>query len=355
MTNVIEGELVNPSEDPKPVSRVIKGIPSNLKPIASLINSNNETTPPPARTGRHVLIYGASKSGKTLAIGRIAKYKTVLLIDLENGSEVLDQLPPELRANIFVVKVFDTPKNTNAIKALVKFVDEKDVTVCHKHGHVDCVHCKFKGPEHNITINLKNFDPDEIVFAVDSVTQLSRSAMSHVFIKRNKETAATLENFTKPEWDDYNAQAQLLDYVFINIQNSPFDWVALTHEQNLAQEDEKEKLSPIGGTKNYARQLPAFFGHVVRLENRGGSHVGYSQTKDAKKFVVGSRSGLDLKKHELAELFNPDFIPSMQETSGISLSNEDTEDTSEDNNSSGTSAPKAKIPASLAHLLAKKK
>ena len=89
----------------------------------------------------------------------------------------------------------------------------------------------------------------------------------------------------------------------------------ITHEQGIMQEDDTEKLTPSGGTKNFARNNAKYFGTVVYYALEGGRHVKYSSTTSKPKAITGSRKDIDVAKEGLIALFKPELVAKKETTS----------------------------------------
>lgn len=251
----------------------------------------------PQKTGQHVCLYGPPKSGKTLLAGMLAQYYNLIWFDLEHGSLTLKQLPIELQRNIELIKVPDDRKNYQAITTMLYVSEGKAVEVCDLHGKMgpcnSCALAKATGRSWDIgslvSIDIESLGP-EWVIVCDSLTQLSHSAMGKAF-RGNQD-----ENNIKPEYVHYTAQGFYLDRFLTAVQNSKANWVCISHEESLVQEDEKEKIVPMTGTRNFSRNTARYFDHVVYTSIENYKYVASSNGVDSLKVLAGSRTGVSLKK-----------------------------------------------------------
>ena len=125
-----------------------------------------------------VLVYGEPKSGKTELAARLAERYKLLYIGLENGHETLFKLPHEWQERIEVVSIPDTKVFPIAIETMLKIINGNQVDICDTHGKVNCALCKKDSlPFTSVHLNAL---PDDTVVIVDSLTQLSNSAMNHL-------------------------------------------------------------------------------------------------------------------------------------------------------------------------------
>lgn len=253
-------------------------------------------------TGHHICIYGPPKSGKTLLAGLLASEFNVVLFDLEHGSLTLKQLPMEYQKNIELIRVPDDRSNYQAITTMLYVTEGKAVKVCDTHGKTGtcsiCAIAKASGNTGNIgtmiDIDIERLGPDTVII-MDSMTQLSHSAMGKAFSGKQSETNI------KPEYSHYTAQGYYLDRVLTAIQNSRANWVVICHEESLSQEDDSEKIVPMAGTRNFSRNTAKYFDHVVYTAIENYKYVVSSSALDSNKVLTGSRTGVSLKNNPDAQ------------------------------------------------------
>lgn len=245
-----------------------------------------------------VLVYGPAKSGKTLASLKMGSKYKILYLDGENGGEVMFQLPDETLGNIDWVRINDTRTAPNFIEFLMRFCEGESVKLCEEHGKLSCSECSSKKAPFR-EFKLSNFPADEWIIVVDSFTQASLSADWFI---TNKQKLSDGSKFTFEEW---RLKGFYLERILGSIQNSRYNFVVITHEQGIDQEDGTEKLTPSGGTKNFARNNAKYFGSVVYFEVSGGAHKQFSQTTDKPKAITGNRQNLDTGKYGLLGLYDP--------------------------------------------------
>lgn len=247
---------------------------------------------------KSVMLYGPAKSGKTLAAMKMAKKYKVLYLDGENGGEVMLQLPDEYLANIEWVQISDTRDKPNFVEFMMRFAEGESVKLCEEHGNMTCSECVAARKPFK-TYNIRDYPATEWVIVSDSLTQMSLSADWFI---TNKQKLADGSKFTFDEW---RLKGFYLERILGAIQTSKFNWIVITHEQGIEQEDGTEKLTPSGGTKNFARNNAKYFGSVIYLEIAGGKHTMHSQTTDKPKAITGNRPNLDVKKYGILSLFDP--------------------------------------------------
>lgn len=244
------------------------------------------------------ILYGPPKSGKTAAVGLLAKHYNLLWFDGEKGVTTL--LNPELKlsqenlSHVELVQTMDLPHLPLYAELCSEVVKWKVLSACHEHGKLKCPVCT-KDNKPFTAIDFSKLD-DSWIVVFDSLTQLSQSVMN--MIKTNRGVVAAKLAETKSEWDDYGKQGAWLDNFLSAIQNAPFNIIVISHEQGIEQEDGTEKLQPVGGTRNFSRNVPRYFDHVIRCEIKNRKHIGASSTLYSGKVLAGSRTGVITEKHE---------------------------------------------------------
>ena len=246
-----------------------------------------------------ILVYGPPKSGKTHLVSQLVKmgYK-LLWLDLENGYQTLKtSVPRELMDNVELIRIPDTLANPVAIETVTRvFRSAAPIKICDRHGKAMCVICKA-GVDKFVEVNIQSLTPEWVV-VVDSLSQLSDSAMAHT-LGPTKELG-----FAKPSYEEYAKQGLLLSNILSAQQQAPCHRVFISHEEAIEQEDGSEKIIPVGGTRNFSRKIARYFDHVVYCQTRNKAHEAASSTTYNAKIMSGSRSGISLedKKAHIADL-----------------------------------------------------
>lgn len=254
---------------------------------------------------RKILVYGPPKSGKTDLVGQLAAGKKLWWFDLEDGIKTLLHSPrmkKEWFDNIELFSMPDTQTFPVAVETLLKVVKGGKQDICHKHGVVNCIACKKDAPTAFTSINVGEFTNNDVL-VVDSVSQLASSVMNFI---AKKQIAA--DNFDwKPGWDEYAKQGFILNRIFSIMQQAPFNFVCISHEQLVDMEEPgKKKIVPIGGTSEFSKTFAKFFDDVVYCDIVNKKHKAASSSTYSGSIVMGSRSGKELEKMEtptLLELF----------------------------------------------------
>lgn len=249
-----------------------------------------------------VLLFGPPKSGKTQLAGSLASAFNLVWFDLENGVDTLLKLPKEQQERVEVLSIPDTRGFPIAIETLLKAIKGAPVDICELHGKVACALCKKDGKP-STTISLNTIGLDTIV-VVDSLTQLTNSAIAHI-------TKSQPEDY-KLEFNDWANLGKLMDTFLSYVQQAPFNIVCISHETEVEMEDGKQKLVPTAGTRNFSRNTAKYFDEVVYCEVKNKKHIAASSTTYANNILTGSRSGnvLESKPGEatLVSIFNNEIV-----------------------------------------------
>tara|TARA_R110000744_G_scaffold31727_2_gene74566 strand:- start:1204 stop:2121 length:918 start_codon:yes stop_codon:yes gene_type:complete len=262
--------------------------------MAKLINKKASAT-------KRVIVYGASFSGKSLLVGKLAEHFNLLWVDLEAGHGVLYQLPPAYQEKIEIVSLPDTRSYPIGIETMLKLV-KGPVDICELHGKVNCMVCKRNDAD-VIHVDVNSMQPDTIL-VIDTLTQLSNSAISNI-------TKGQPDDY-KLNFDDYGNLGKLLDIVLSHIQQANYNVIVISHENEVVTEGKKTTLSPTGGTRNFSRNITKYFTDVVYLERKNKKHTCISTTTSSTSVIAGSQSGVALEtlgEPSLLPLFRPDLAP----------------------------------------------
>lgn len=238
-----------------------------------------------------ILIYGPPKTGKTKLVGTAAKIpeiKRIFWFDLENGVETLLNmgLTDEELDKVTVFKIPDTRDNPVGIETMLKVFSAKNpVKICDEHGIVECIACKLK-PSTSFSLGTCNHD-DLVV--IDSGSQLGDSALS-----------ATLKGkdpMFKPGWDEYGLQGKWLGDILSVIQQAKMtNFVVITHEACLEDDEGKDKFVPLMGSKAFCMKVSKYFGTVAYVHKKLNKHVAGSASTYRSDVLTGSRVNALLEK-----------------------------------------------------------
>lgn len=252
-----------------------------------------------------VLIYGEPKSGKTAEVGKLAEAGFKLhWFDLENGVKTLmnpEMLKPEFRKNVSIYNIPDHKELPIALDTLRKLFRGGPRKYCYAHGVDRCPACsKQPGNKWSDEIDLAKFGDNDIL-VIDSWTQVANSALNKVIakeVKRDEEYRA--------QFDDWRMQGAYLDEVLTKIQVANINIVVISHDVDVEKDEKKEKIVPVGGTRNFSRTMAKYFDEVVYMQRLNKQHKAYSSTAWNNTHLTGGRSGVALETGQnlgLADLF----------------------------------------------------
>lgn len=244
------------------------------------------------------LFYGDSFAGKTYAVGQFARKYNLIWFDLEQGATTLaTAIPKEFHKNVELIQVQDTMEEPIATKTLLKVVKgDKAVKINPNTGAI-WSEIKDKDIE-PIVLDMPNLDTNTVL-VIDSLTQLSDSSMAH-FLGRIPELG-----YKKKEYAHYDQQGLYLKNLFVCCQRLKCHVVFITHQENIEQEDGSEKITPTGGTRNFARTIARKFDHVVHCKVHNRKHSYNSTTSKDHRVIAGSRLNVDIPDAEsVANLFS---------------------------------------------------
>ena len=271
-------------------------------------------------SGHSILVYGPPKSGKTALAATIAessRVDRVFMFDNENSWEVLlwmlreNKLSTEAAAKINVIRIIDSKDDPYAIDTMIKclnsirspvYLDTSDGRVLPKKPSTEL-------PEHVIEFQMSKLTKRDVIIT-DSLSQLSASALTAACPR-------TVSDF-KPGWDEYGLQGKWLTDCLAIVQQAKYtNFVCVTHEILLPDQDGVERFFPVCGTKNFCYTVAKYFGTVVSTGTKMKKHVVGSSSVYSDKKLTGSRRGISLEKMavpSLAALLDFEFEPSKEQT-----------------------------------------
>ncbi len=247
------------------------------------------------------IIYGGPKCGKSLIAGKLAEHYKLIWVDMENGHETLFQLPAAWQENIELINLPDTRSYPIAIETVLKLVKGK-VSICEEHGKVSCMICKRKEAD-TIAVDVASLGYDTVV-VFDSLTQLSNSAISFI-------TKGQPDDY-KLDYNDWGNLGKLLDIFLSHIQQANYNVIVISHETEAETEGKKKTLVPVGGTRNFSRNIAKYFDHVIYGERKNKKHVFSCSSTHATTILTGSRTAARIEDDEecsLLRIFKPELYP----------------------------------------------
>lgn len=236
------------------------------------------------------LIYGPPKMGRTALVGtaaRIPEINRIFWFDLENGIETLLGLglTEEELEKIIVFKVPDTRENPIAVETLLRaFSAKSPVVICDEHGIAGCSSCKTAGTPFSLGSCTHN---DLVV--IDSGSQLGDSALNGAM--KGKDITV------KPGFDEYGLAGKWLGDILSVVQQAHHtNFVVITHEIALEDNEGKDKIYPLMGTKNFSMKVAKYFGTVAYVHKKLNKHVAGSSSTYRGDVLTGSRVNAMLEK-----------------------------------------------------------
>lgn len=246
-----------------------------------------------AKSATHtVLVYGPPKVGKTELVGQLSEAFNLIWFDLEKGAATLYKLPLEQQEKIELISLPDSRSYPIAIETMLKVIKGNPCIIDEETGKV--VLKEAEGKTYT-RVNLNELTPDTIV-VVDSLTQLTNSAIAHI-------TKAQPDDY-KMQYDDWGNLGKLMDIFLSHVQQAKFNVVCISHETEAELEDGKVKIVPTAGTRAFSRNTAKYFGHVIYCQVANKKHSFSSSTTSLLNVVVGSRTDVATEKME-----RPSLIP----------------------------------------------
>lgn len=254
----------------------------NLKQIATAAST--------IQPNHSILLYGPPKMGKTKLVGTAAKLPEINRIfwfDLENGVETLLNmgLSDDELEKVIVFKIPDTRDNPVGIETMLRAFSAKQPTViCDLHGVAGCTTCKDKGTAFSLGTCTHN---DLVV--IDSGSQLGDSALNGTMKGR--------DITVKPGFDEYGLAGKWLGDILSVIQQAHHtNFVVITHEIALENDEKKDMIYPLMGTKNFSMKCAKYFGTVVYVHKKLNKHVAGSSSTYRGDLLTGSRVNAVMEK-----------------------------------------------------------
>lgn len=250
---------------------------------------------------KKVLVYGASGAGKTLAVGALASKYKLYWLDGENGWETLKQYPKEIQDNIELVIIPDTNDTPMYCETVTKVLTGRECLIDDETGKVNHpLREKQNRPSTKVSMNEVGSSG---ILVIDSMTQLKASVIAN--ITRHK------PDDYKLDWDDWGNLGTVMTKILTYVQAAKFHVVVISHEDIVDQIDKTEKIVPVGGTRNFSRNVGKFFSDVVYMEIKNKHHMAASSTTYSNKISTKSRANVVLEKSpdvSLMELFDSKSI-----------------------------------------------
>ena len=263
------------------------------------------STKKPAVTAR-TLVFGPPKSGKTLAVGKLAEHFDLLWFDLENGHETLFQLPMAYQERIELLHIPDSSSFPIAAETMLKVIKGAPCNICEIHGKVSCMLCKKAGAMMTM-VQLNSLLPEDTIVVVDSMSQLTASFIANICKGENDDY--------KMKTDDWGHLGKLVEIFLSNVQVAGYKIVVISHEVEAVTEGKKNKLVPVAGSRNSSRNAAKYFDNIVYMEIKNKKHRSSSGTTAEMNILTGTRSGVAIEDYDdssLLRIFKPELFPEVE-------------------------------------------
>ena len=250
-------------------------------------------------TYTRALIFGLPGSGKSTLAATLARNHKLWWFSLDNDSDVLKKLPPELQDNIEFIDLPDTASYPVASQTLLQAFKVGKGKICEQHGLFNCKLCS-KPDSRTTTFDFTSFTSRDVC-VVDTGSQLGRSILAHV----TKDESVDY----KPERDDWGALRKYTEYFASQFQGFRGNLIVICHAiehvtTNSKGEVLSSKLIPDFGSKGMAMTFGKCFSHVIFTEVKNKKHRAYSSSTASNESLTKSRT--DFKIEDLSE---PDLSP----------------------------------------------
>lgn len=252
-----------------------------------------------------LVIFGSPGSGKTWSLGRLADTHNLYYFSLENGYRTFlnpECVSPSSRKNIQIIQMQDTPETPIVFTSLDKFLKDRHGNFCEEHGRVDCPICqRNKSPF--LSIDIEKLTPSDILI-FDSLTQWAESISFYL----------SKDSDSKGDFEYYRKLGLYLGRALSRIQLiSNCSIIVISHETGTESVTGNERITPAGGTRNFARNNAryfdgAYYAYKENRKHRLASSSVFSNIIDTKDRLSFDTSRFKDSRNALFALFNPEKI-----------------------------------------------
>jgi len=255
-----------------------------------------------AGAGRHIIVYGGPKTGKTVLVGTLLQKFKLHWFNLDNGVKSLFNTNLESSKYLDNLEIYTLPDSQRfpvAVQTMLKVMRGGPLQICHKHGIAGCTvpACKLAGAYS--TFDKDQLDPSKDIIVIDHYTQLMDSVNNWIHKDALKDD----------KWDDLKSDfaawakhGAMSDRFGSTIQaDTSVNWVVLSHEVLTDMEDGSKKIAPVGGTRNKSSDFARYFDDAVYTEIIAGEYKAQVSAGDKSRVVIGTRTGKTLKPAKKGE------------------------------------------------------
>jgi hypothetical protein len=257
----------------------------------------------PTRT----FIYGPDKTKKTWWAARAAEAGyNVILIDGDDGSSIVRQLPPEAKKKILIVDVVNTKDRGVFARFIAGLMRPGNAFVWDEQGKVSITPSTKRDPNKSyVFFDLSKLTMNDVL-VIDSWTALAASAMIEWAAENNVDLAAV-----EKEGDMFsllNYQSRFLDYTLNQIKTFPCHVIVIGHEtvyekwQGKGQERKmvEQRTQPFSSTGPHAKKIGAHFSNMLRFSKLSDLAFRIDAGGDAS--TAGGSRQLAPKKYDWKEI-----------------------------------------------------
>ena len=250
-------------------------------------------------TNHSVLLYGQPGVGKTRLAGTAAaidEFDNIYWVDLENGSQTLLNmgLTEAQLDKIVLVKIADTRDEPIGIETMLKMLTSKTpIKICEAHGRMDCAVCSKAGAG-SITFLLSSLTHRDLI-VIDSGSQLGDSALAAACLGK--------PGMFKPTFDEYGIVNKWLgDCLSVIQQCKHTNFLVITHEIALEDDEGKDKFFPLIGSKAFSMKCAKYFGTRVYVHKKLNKHTAGSSSTYRGDVLAASRVNAIIEKEAELDL-----------------------------------------------------
>jgi hypothetical protein len=249
-----------------------------------------------AGAGRHVIVYGGPKTGKTELTGTLLPKWRLHWFNLDNGVKTLFREGSRALKHLDNLEIYTIPDSQRfpvAVQTMLKVLRGGPNKICHKHGIVDCAapSCKVDGGYD--LFDLDKLDVKKDIVVIDHYTQLMDSVNNWIHKAALKDDKWDEIKSNYDDWAKHGAISDRFGSTIQALTNTNF--IVLSHEVLSEMEDGTKRITPVGGTRNKSSDFARYFDDVVYTEIVGGEYKAQVSAGDKSRTVIGTRSGKTLK------------------------------------------------------------
>ncbi len=260
----------------------------------------------------HVIIYGASGTGKTTLAGLLAEFFHILWFDGDKGmTALIHNLPVELVSRIHPIKIPDTPLNPIMVSTMLRAITGRQTEICLAHGIVSCPMC-ISNTAKKVTVAINTL-PKNWVVIMDSQSQFVASALALSYYKVNpqmigKESDEYWRGVKDEMFAYWGGARNVVEKFGSYVKDLRCQFIAISHELFITEgtgvNERVKSIVPIAGSEaasvNYARYYGTeIHAKLMNYQHKFISSTTYSLTEQAK-----SRSNIKLEEKKVPSLIH---------------------------------------------------